>query len=105
MKRMKLTEAQYAELGRLADKPQPCFGSQRVRVQNNLVLLGLAVYRKEDGTVLDGVCDDLGFRHVADECAITDAGRAALRGEPIPPPGQRARRLGSGRRRSQDWEH
>lgn len=74
----RLTAAQLEELERLAKAPQPTFGTHRARVQNNLVLLRLAVFTL-DGRKLDGVCGPTGLRHCTDACEITHDGMVVLK--------------------------
>lgn len=77
--RKKLTKAQLDELRRLYRESQNTYGSARARVQNNLVLAGLAQFS------LDGVlypprsaCSPFGYNLVADQCVITAAGRSLV---------------------------
>lgn len=77
--REKLTKAQLDELRRLYKEPQNTYGSARARVQNNLVLAGLAQFS------LDGVvyaprtaCSMFGHKVIADQCVITAAGRSLV---------------------------
>lgn len=75
----KLTKAQLAELRRLYKEPQNTYGSARARVQNNLVLAGLAQFSL-DGALYPprNVVSPLGFMVVADQCVITAAGRTVV---------------------------
>ena len=78
-----LTGAQHRELRRLAEKPQTTYGSARIRVQNNLVTMRLARFVDDAGKeCLLSVIGAVGYRSV-DLCEITEAGRAALRSQPI----------------------
>jgi hypothetical protein len=74
-----ITKAQLDELRRLARGRQPCFGTHRTRVQNNLVLMGFARYIGVDGQPLDGVTGPTGIKHVTESCEITDDGLETVR--------------------------
>lgn len=69
-----LTKPQRRELEKLASGPQATYGPDRVRVQNTLVRWGLAEYVGENA-------DAIPFSEgsLADDCRITDAGRAVLK--------------------------
>jgi hypothetical protein len=68
----RLTPARLSELERLARARQQTFGSARVRVQNGLVALGLALYIDVEGRVIsDGA--------MAEKCAITHDGMIVLK--------------------------
>lgn len=72
-----LTKPQLRELRRLAAEPQPTYGKDRVRVQNNLVRVGLARYLDAHGKEITGNAWD--HYECTDACEITDDGRAALK--------------------------
>jgi hypothetical protein len=74
-----ITKAQLDELRWLARGRQPCFGTHRTRVQNNLVLMGFARYIGVDGQPLDGVTGPTGIKYVTESCEITDDGLETVR--------------------------
>ncbi len=72
--REKLTAAQRQELARLSKGRQATYGASRARVQNNLVVIGLARYLNDDGVAFS--VGDLGLGR--SQCEITEAGRRVL---------------------------
>lgn len=70
---LKLTNAQWGELLRLGQRPQHCSGNRWYRIQRNLRDKGLAVFRRHGSDV------DQPSHEEADECRITEAGRAHLK--------------------------
>lgn len=70
---VKLTPGQRTELRQLAGGPQPTYGSDRVRIQNNLVRKGLARYIDTAGQMVGAEAPEI------DRCEITGTGRAALK--------------------------
>lgn len=68
---MKLSPAQRRELTLLARAPQATYGTSRTKVQHNLVDRELACFVGDDGAPVS--------RDFSCRCAITDAGRAALK--------------------------
>lgn len=79
--RLRLTKAQWEELGRMVREPQPTWGKHRVRVQNGLIMKGLGVYTNDEGTVVP-LYEWKGLAMVlnvdATRCAATAAGKRLI---------------------------